>query len=94
MDQSIAGAVGGVCTVLVGHPFDLVKVRMQSQGVNSAFDCVAQTWWKEGFRGFFRGLTLPLVGVVPIFAVYFSCYFGWHFLNLLFSKKIIHMNYR
>lgn len=25
-----AGAVGGVCSVLVGHPFDLVKVRLQT----------------------------------------------------------------
>lgn len=24
-----AGAAGGVCSVLVGHPFDLVKVRLQ-----------------------------------------------------------------
>jgi solute carrier family 25 carnitine/acylcarnitine transporter 20/29 len=25
-----AGGVGGVCAVVVGHPFDLVKVRMQT----------------------------------------------------------------
>ena len=25
-----AGAVGGICSVLVGHPFDLVKVRLQT----------------------------------------------------------------
>ena len=25
-----AGAAGGVCSVLVGHPFDLVKVRLQT----------------------------------------------------------------
>lgn len=25
-----AGAAGGVCSVLVGHPFDLIKVRMQT----------------------------------------------------------------
>ena len=25
-----AGAVGGVCSVCVGHPFDLIKVRLQT----------------------------------------------------------------
>lgn len=25
-----AGAAGGLCSVLVGHPFDLVKVRLQT----------------------------------------------------------------
>lgn len=25
-----AGAAGGVCSVLVGHPFDLVKVQLQT----------------------------------------------------------------
>lgn len=25
-----AGGVGGICSVLVGHPFDLVKVRLQT----------------------------------------------------------------
>lgn len=25
-----AGAAGGVCSVLVGHPFDLIKVRLQT----------------------------------------------------------------
>ena len=26
----VAGGVGGVCAVVVGHPFDLVKVRLQT----------------------------------------------------------------
>jgi len=26
----VAGGVGGVCAVITGHPFDLVKVRLQT----------------------------------------------------------------
>ena len=49
----IAGGVGGVCAVLVGHPFDLVKVRMQTaeKGVYSgAIDVVRKTVAREGLR--------------------------------------------
>lgn len=47
----IAGGVGGVCAVIVGHPFDLVKVRMQTaeKGVYSgAIDVVKKTVAREG----------------------------------------------
>lgn len=41
----VAGGVGGVCAVITGHPFDLVKVRLQTaeRGVYSgAMDVVKQ----------------------------------------------------
>lgn len=46
-----AGGVGGICAVIVGHPFDLVKVRMQTaeKGVYSgAMDVVRKTIAREG----------------------------------------------
>ena len=46
-----AGGVGGVCAVIVGHPFDLVKVRLQTseRGVYSgAVDVVRKTVAREG----------------------------------------------
>lgn len=46
-----AGGVGGIFAVVVGHPFDLVKVRMQTaeKGVYSgAMDVVRRTIAKEG----------------------------------------------
>ncbi|KAI9815190.1 MAG: carnitine transporter [Thelocarpon impressellum] len=73
-----AGGVGGVCAVLVGHPFDLVKVRMQTaeKGVYSgAVDVVRQTVAREGLaRGLYAGVSAPLVGVTPMFAVSFWGY--------------------
>jgi len=47
----VAGGVGGVCAVVVGHPFDLVKVRLQTaeKGVyNGAIDVVRRTIAREG----------------------------------------------
>lgn len=46
-----AGGVGGVCAVVVGHPFDLVKVRLQTaeRGVyTGAMDVVRKTIAREG----------------------------------------------
>lgn len=47
----VAGGVGGVCAVVVGHPFDLVKVRLQTaeRGVyTGAIDVVKKTIAREG----------------------------------------------
>lgn len=54
-----AGGVGGVCAVLVGHPFDLVKVRLQTseRGVyTGAIDVVRKTVAREGLRKVCRSL--------------------------------------
>ncbi|KAJ9326891.1 hypothetical protein DTO027B5_4717 [Paecilomyces variotii] len=73
-----AGGVGGVCAVVIGHPFDLVKVRMQTaqKGVYSgAMDVVRKTIAREGLaRGLYAGVSAPLVGVTPMFAVSFWGY--------------------
>ena len=73
-----AGGVGGICAVVVGHPFDLVKVRLQTaeKGVYSgALDVVRKTVAREGLaRGLYAGVSAPLVGVTPMFAVSFWGY--------------------
>ncbi|KAK7552508.1 mitochondrial carrier domain-containing protein [Phyllosticta paracitricarpa] len=74
----VAGGVGGVCAVVVGHPFDLVKVRLQTaeKGVyTGAMDVVRKTIAREGLvRGLYAGVSAPLVGVTPMFAVSFWGY--------------------
>jgi solute carrier family 25 carnitine/acylcarnitine transporter 20/29 len=66
----VAGGVGGVCAVVVGHPFDLVKVRLQTaeKGVyTGAMDVVRRTIAREGLaRGLYAGVSAPLVGVTPM----------------------------
>lgn len=65
-----AGGFGGVCAVVVGHPFDLVKVRMQTaeKGVYSgAIDVVRKGIARDGLRrGLYAGVSAPLVGVTPM----------------------------
>jgi solute carrier family 25 (mitochondrial carnitine/acylcarnitine transporter), member 20/29 len=65
-----AGGFGGVCAVVVGHPFDLVKVRLQTaeKGVySSAVDVVRRSIARDGLRrGLYAGVSAPLVGVTPM----------------------------
>ncbi|KYK59516.1 hypothetical protein DCS_00646 [Drechmeria coniospora] len=73
-----AGGFGGICAVIVGHPFDLVKVRLQTaeRGVySSAVDVVRKSIARDGLRrGLYAGVSAPLVGVTPMFAVSFWGY--------------------
>jgi solute carrier family 25 carnitine/acylcarnitine transporter 20/29 len=60
----VSGGVGGVCAVVVGHPFDLVKVRLQTAetGVySSAVDVVRKSIARDGLRqGLYAGVSAPL----------------------------------
>lgn len=77
----VAGGFGGVCAVVVGHPFDLVKVRLQTaeKGVySSAIDVVRKSVAKDGLRrGLYAGVSAPLVGVTPMCMS--SCFFPTFF---------------
>lgn len=75
-----AGGFGGVCAVIVGHPFDLVKVRLQTaeRGVyKGAIDVVTKSVAKDGLaRGLYAGVSAPLVGVTPMCMFFlWSCFF-------------------
>ncbi|KAJ1920365.1 hypothetical protein H4219_001340 [Mycoemilia scoparia] len=61
-----AGICSGATKLVVGHPFDTVKVRLQTEGVNGRFngliDCIGSTVKKEGVRALYKGATPPLIG--------------------------------
>jgi solute carrier family 25 carnitine/acylcarnitine transporter 20/29 len=49
----------------VGHPFDTVKVRLQTSSstrFSGPLECVRQTLRNEGLRGLYKGASPPLVG--------------------------------
>lgn len=82
-ENFISGGVGGVCTVLTGHPLDTIKVRLQTSPVprpgesplyKGTWDCAKKTVAKEGFRGLYKGMGAPLTGVAPVFAISFMGY--------------------
>ncbi|CAH0014742.1 unnamed protein product [Clonostachys rhizophaga] len=61
----VAGVFSGVAKLTVGHPFDTVKVRMQTTDATrfrGPLQCAMQTISQEGFRGLYKGATPPLLG--------------------------------
>lgn len=59
-----AGATGGIAQVLLGQPFDIVKVRLQTtEQYKGALDAATQIWKNEGPLAFYKGTLTPLIGI-------------------------------
>lgn len=73
----IAGTFGGICGIVAGHPFDTIKVRMQTKHSTASlgvFGTIKKTLRVEGPLGFFKGLPAPIATAAPINAVVFYIY--------------------
>lgn len=61
----VAGVFSGIAKLTVGHPFDTVKVRLQTTPPSrfaGPLQCVLDTVRAEGFLALYKGATPPLVG--------------------------------
>lgn len=81
----ISGAAGGITQVLVGQPFDLIKVRQQMNTNNkqSITVLVKDIIKNEGILAFYKGTLSPLLGIS--FAVAFQ-FTGFEFGRRVLSK--------
>ncbi|XP_076653611.1 mitochondrial carnitine/acylcarnitine carrier protein-like [Halictus rubicundus] len=72
----IAGGIGGIFTVVTGHPLDTVKVLMQTRPdhYKGTWDAIKKIVAQEGSSSLYKGVMAPLVTVVPIFAIGFLGY--------------------
>ncbi|KAJ8603243.1 hypothetical protein CTAYLR_003845 [Chrysophaeum taylorii] len=71
MEHVVAGSVGGIASILVCHPLDTVRVRLQTDpGCASAWECAK----KAGLRGLYRGLLGPVLAQGAYKAILFGVY--------------------
>ncbi|KAJ3056795.1 Mitochondrial carrier protein ymc2 [Rhizophlyctis rosea] len=87
--ELFAGSMGGVVQVLVGQPFDTVKVRLQTQSAENPqysglSDCVKKTIKNEGFAGFYKGTLTPLIGVGACVSIQFA---ALEYVKRLFASR-------
>ncbi|XP_074237404.1 solute carrier family 25 member 48 isoform X2 [Saimiri boliviensis] len=60
-------------SVIVGHPLDTVKTRLQAGvGYGNTLSCIRTVYRRESVFGFFKGMSFPLASI----AVYNSVVFG------------------
>ena len=73
----LAGGAGGLASLVVGHPFDTVKVRLQTMRgggggppqYNNARDCLLKILRTEGAGTLFRGMSALAYTSAPRFAL-------------------------
>ncbi|ANB11551.1 Ornithine transporter of the mitochondrial inner membrane [Sugiyamaella lignohabitans] len=58
----------------VGFPLDSVKTRLQTHKFKSAWQCIVDTERHEGIRGFYRGLTAPLLSSSAVRSISITIY--------------------
>ncbi|XP_067375235.1 solute carrier family 25 member 48 isoform X5 [Channa argus] len=73
LDDFIAGWIGGASSVVVGHPLDTVKTRLQAgKGYKNMLHCILTIYRKETALGFFKGLSFPLATITFYNSVVFG----------------------
>ncbi|KAK6462651.1 mitochondrial carrier protein [Scheffersomyces coipomensis] len=78
--QLIAGGLAGLCSQTAAYPFEVIRRRMQvggaiNQGQFLSFRSTAQLIFREnGLNGFFVGLTIGYIKVIPMVACSFYVY--------------------
>ncbi|KAK8204053.1 mitochondrial carrier domain-containing protein [Phyllosticta capitalensis] len=70
-----SGAAGGVAQVLLGQPFDIIKVRLQtSEEYKGAVDCATKIYKNEGPLAFYKGTLTPLLGIGACVSIQFGAF--------------------
>ncbi|KAA8515231.1 hypothetical protein F0562_018539 [Nyssa sinensis] len=79
--EYLAGLLAGLATVIIGHPFDTVKVKLQKHNTEahgikyrSGWHCTARTLKTEGVKGLYRGATSSFVGMAFESSLLFGIY--------------------
>jgi solute carrier family 25 carnitine/acylcarnitine transporter 20/29 len=73
----ISGVTYGITNVIVGSPMDVVKTKMQvfeEYKSKNAFQSAKLVYQRYGIKGFFKGITGPLIGSSVFRAVTFASF--------------------
>ncbi|XP_068657291.1 mitochondrial arginine transporter BAC1 isoform X1 [Aristolochia californica] len=79
--EYVAGFAAGIATVVTGHPFDTIKVKLQTHNTEAsgkkyknALHCASKILSSEGVRGLYRGATSSFVGMAFESSLFFGMY--------------------
>ncbi|KAF2303307.1 hypothetical protein GH714_016521 [Hevea brasiliensis] len=79
--EYLAGLLAGVATVITGHPFDTVKVKLQKHNAEAhaikyrnGLHCTTRILKTEGVKGLYRGATSSFIGMAFESSLLFGIY--------------------
>jgi solute carrier family 25 carnitine/acylcarnitine transporter 20/29 len=87
----LAGVVSGLGKVFAGHPFDTIKVRVQSGNYRNSWDALKTTVRMEGLLSLYQGMLPPLCMVCFVGGVLF--YFNGRIRTLIQPDPTIPLTY-
>lgn len=75
LDHVLAGTVAGISSILVCHPLDTIRTRLQvSSEYRGAWDCAIRLVREEGFTSLYRGMVGPVMAQGAYKAIMFGVY--------------------
>lgn len=80
----VTAGTASLVSTAASFPFDSVKSRLQVRDYPSIWACAKAVQKEEGFRGFFRGVTIPLITISFVRTSSFSIYYN--------TKAFLHRN--
>lgn len=75
----LAGGLAGMCAWSIGTPMDVIKARLQTDGVGKKhyrgfFHCITESVRTEGTSVLFKGLMLNCIRAFPVNMAVFAMY--------------------
>ena len=71
----MAGFAAGLATLLVGQPFDTLKVRLQTSSTSTLWYSVTQCLRNEGVAGLYKGTSPQILGAAVQHGVRYGRWF-------------------
>ena len=70
----IAGSASGIASVIVCHPIDTIRTRLQvaPERFQGFFNCINKTVQQETIAGFYKGMLLPVISQAMYKSVIFT----------------------
>ena len=71
-----AGAIAGIIGVTLTFPLDFSKTRLQKQTTaeyRGILDCLAKVYRTGGFKAWYSGMRVNLIGIIPEKAIKLAC---------------------
>ncbi|XP_004627301.1 solute carrier family 25 member 45 isoform X1 [Octodon degus] len=75
VEEFVAGWISGALGLVMGYPFDTVKVRLQTQNTyRGIMDCMIKIYRHESVLGFYKGMSFPIASIGMVNSVLFGVY--------------------